>query len=72
MMMLMATAILTSLQMYCAQPRTSPVARPRITRTAAWLPALPPAPTSIVRKYTMTECCCSSSEYEARMKDETL
>eukprot|EP00966_Prymnesium_polylepis_P251125 5806257-Prymnesium_polylepis.3 len=29
---------------------TSPVARPRMMRTDAWFPALPPAPTNIVMK----------------------
>eukprot|EP00966_Prymnesium_polylepis_P190962 4425396-Prymnesium_polylepis.1 len=48
----------------------SPVAMPRITSTAAWLPAFPPAPTSIVMKKTTTVCFRRSDSYEARMNDE--
>ena len=39
-----------------ARARTSPVASPRMMRTADWLPALPPAPTSIVRKKRTVGC----------------
>ena len=40
---------------------TWPVARPRMMFTVDWLPALPPAPTSIVRKRVTTTCFWSIS-----------
>jgi len=47
-----------------------PVASPLMMRIADWLPALPPAPTSMVRKRVTTKCCLSRSWYESRMKEE--
>eukprot|EP00326_Haptolina_ericina_P030918 CAMPEP_0181173734 /NCGR_PEP_ID=MMETSP1096-20121128/3159_1 /TAXON_ID=156174 ORGANISM="Chrysochromulina ericina, Strain CCMP281" /NCGR_SAMPLE_ID=MMETSP1096 /ASSEMBLY_ACC=CAM_ASM_000453 /LENGTH=150 /DNA_ID=CAMNT_0023261585 /DNA_START=508 /DNA_END=957 /DNA_ORIENTATION=- len=49
---------------------TSPVARPRMILTEAWLPAFPPAPTSIVMKYTITGCDCISASLPSKMNED--
>jgi hypothetical protein len=48
-----AVAILSSRikNWVCVCELSVPRARPRMTLTLAWLPALPPAPTNMVRKY---------------------
>eukprot|EP00964_Phaeocystis_antarctica_P018731 scaffold10334_cov71-Phaeocystis_antarctica.AAC.5 len=46
---------------------TWPVARPRMMFTVDWLPALPPAPTSIVRKRVTTTCFFSISSKRDRI-----
>mmetsp|Transcript_44469 Transcript_44469/g.87248 ORF Transcript_44469/g.87248 Transcript_44469/m.87248 type:complete len:228 (-) Transcript_44469:704-1387(-) len=67
-----AKAILNSLLMKFAWVSLfrEPTARPRITLTLAWLPAFPPAPTSMVRKYMMTGCICRSCSFRASMNPE--
>mmetsp|Transcript_5742 Transcript_5742/g.16438 ORF Transcript_5742/g.16438 Transcript_5742/m.16438 type:complete len:237 (+) Transcript_5742:1134-1844(+) len=42
---------------------SAPVARPRMTLMADWLPAFPPAPTSIVRNRVTNRCSFSSPSY---------
>mmetsp|Transcript_21192 Transcript_21192/g.60508 ORF Transcript_21192/g.60508 Transcript_21192/m.60508 type:complete len:233 (+) Transcript_21192:253-951(+) len=49
---------------------TVPIAKPRMTRTLAWLPAFPPAPTSMVRNCTMTPCFFNNDSFLAMMKDD--
>lgn len=47
----------------------TPVARSRITRTVDWLPALPPAPTSMVKNRVMTKLSSTSAAYRWRMME---
>mmetsp|Transcript_23515 Transcript_23515/g.55416 ORF Transcript_23515/g.55416 Transcript_23515/m.55416 type:complete len:293 (-) Transcript_23515:534-1412(-) len=71
-MRLRATPILASVQRNALRVRSFsvPTANPRMTLTEAWLPALPPAPTSMVRNWTMTRCDSRRVSFLARMKDE--